>query len=72
MLRAAVTAVRGVSFEPVHPLSGVYAGANLNMGLGLCTGIAPFLPSSFPAPPTHPNVEHEHQNHNHNDDLLVP
>ena len=26
MLRAAVTAVRGVSFKPMHPLSGVYAG----------------------------------------------
>ena len=26
MLRAAVTAVRGVSFKPIHPLFGVYAG----------------------------------------------
>ena len=26
MLRAAVSAVRGVSFIPIHPLSGVYAG----------------------------------------------
>ena len=26
MLRAAVTAVRGVPFKPMHPLSGVYAG----------------------------------------------
>ena len=25
MLRAAVTAVRGMSFKPIHPLSGVYA-----------------------------------------------
>ena len=26
MLRAAVTAVRGVPFKPIHPLSGVYVG----------------------------------------------
>ena len=25
MLHAAVTAVRGMSFKPIHPLSGVYA-----------------------------------------------
>ena len=29
MLRAAVTAVRGVSFKPIHPLSGVYVGVIL-------------------------------------------
>ena len=27
MLRAAVTAVHGVPFKPIHLLSGVYAGA---------------------------------------------
>ena len=30
MLRAAVTAVRGVSFKPIHPLSGVYASVILH------------------------------------------
>ena len=29
MLRAAMTAVRGVSFKPIHPLSGDYAGVIL-------------------------------------------
>ena len=31
MLRTAVTAVRGVSLNPIHPLSGVYAGVILEV-----------------------------------------